>query len=121
MKIDNGVIRIPQIDTTYMRVVKGSEYRITLGEKSLEVFSWSNNEYLDEEKQIWEEKFFYNKATIPKLKIGEIDICYVNKEKHWQVQIKPSDNFLIQLATKEEANELYNELAKWINSYQPYY
>ena len=113
MKIDKGIIRIPQIDTTYMQVEKGSEVRITLGEKSLEIFSWSNNKYLDEESNLWEDKFFYNKASISKSAITEIDICFVNKESLYQVQVKPSDNFLVQFSTKEEANELYNILTTW--------
>ncbi len=116
MKIDNGVIRIPQMDTTYMQVEKGSEVRITLGESSIEIFSWSNNKYLDEETQLWEDKFFYNKASVTKSLITEIDICFVNKEKFYQVQVKPSDNFLLQFKTKEEANELYNKLVEWKNN-----
>lgn len=116
MKVDNGIIRIPQMDTTYMQVVKGSEHRITLGEKSIEIFSWSTNKYLDEESQLWEDKFFYNKASISKSLITEIDICFVNKENLYQVQIKPSDNFLLQFKTKEDANELYNKLVEWRNS-----
>lgn len=108
-------IRVPQIDTTYMKVEKGSEVIITLGEKSLEIFSWSNNKYLNEESQIWEEKYFYNKSTIIKDKIKEIDINFSNAEKVYQVQVKPSDNFLVQFTDRKEANELYKKLTEWRN------
>jgi hypothetical protein len=110
-----NVLKYPQLDTTYMQVEKGSEHRVTLNKNSLEVFSWSNNKYLDKETQLWEDKFFYNKATVPKAAIIEIDIHFSNTEKVYQVQIKPSDNFLIAFKTKEEANGLYNKLVEWLN------
>ncbi|MFZ1389446.1 MAG: hypothetical protein WAS34_18840 [Thiolinea sp.] len=103
------------MNTTYMQVEKGSEVIITLGEKSLEIFSWSNNKYLDEEKGIWEDKFFYNKANIHKSIITEIDVCFMNKEGLYQVQVKPSDNFLVFFKDKNEANALYNKLTEWRN------
>ena len=109
------ILKYPQLDTTYLKVEKGSEHRVVFKEKSVECFSWSNNRYYDEEKEIWVDKFFYNKATIPKSAIQEIDICFSNTQSLYQLQVKPSDNFLIHFKTKEEANALYNELCDWLD------
>jgi len=49
-------IKIPQIDTVNFKMHKGSDINITLHDNYLEYFAWSENETLNLETDVWEEK-----------------------------------------------------------------
>jgi hypothetical protein len=108
-------IKIPQIDTANFKMNKGSDINITLHDNYLEYFAWSENETLNLETDVWEEKRYYTKYNINKERIESFDLVYLNSEELFEVLVYFAGKcFGIQFKHKDDANAILKRLTDWM-------
>ena len=110
-------IKIPQINTSYMTIQKGSNHSITLLPKYLKYFAWSDctyNETDEENQNIKTQKRLYNKENFPKEHISSISLYFDNTENLYCILISTNTSkILIHIQDRNHANSIFNQIQEW--------